>query len=354
MEKITIDPANIDNVLIEKAAGVILDGGVVAFPTETVYGLAVIAGRSDLLEKLALLKKRPQDKLFSLALDTPTQVLNNYFDIMPPFGYRLAEKFWPGPLTVIYYTFNSTKIGVRIPSHPIAKRILKFTPAGVYLSSANINGQKEAVSAAEVESFFPQGIDLLVDSGTIPEAKPSTVVDVTQRPFKILRQGAVSEQDIARVFVKKRILFVCTGNSCRSPMAQLLLEKYLRRQKPYFDNRYEIVSAGISALPGAKISSYVARILEEKENLISRDFSARRLDKFMVLSSDFIFTMEDAQKNYILRFIPQAEGRVFNLKQFIVPEPQGDITDPIGRNTDVHQAVYSLIKEAVLELKDWL
>ncbi|MDD3296197.1 MAG: L-threonylcarbamoyladenylate synthase [Candidatus Omnitrophica bacterium] len=354
MEKITIDSANIDNALIEKAARIILDGGVVAFPTETVYGLAVLAGRSDLLEKLAVLKKRPQDKLFSLALDTPTRVLNNYFDIMTPFGYRLAEKFWPGPLTIIYYTFDSTKIGVRVPSHPVAKRILKFTPAGLYLSSANTNGHKEAVSAAEVESFFPQGIDLLVDSGTIPEAKPSTVVDATQRPFRVLRQGIISEQDIAKVFVKKRILFVCTGNSCRSPMAQLLLDKYLRRQKPYFDSRYEIFSAGISALPGAGISSHVAKILEEKENLGSESFSARRLDKFMVLSSDFIFTMEDAQKNYILRFIPQAEGRVFNLKQFITPEPEADITDPIGRSTDVHQEVYGLIKEAVLELKDWL
>jgi len=353
VEKIIIDPQNIDQVLIEKAAQVISKGGIAAIPTETVYGLAGLADKNS-SDKLYTIKQRPKDKPFALALGDISRAISTYFDVMPPFGYRLVEKFWPGPLTIVYYNLEGQKIGIRVPSHTIASEILKQVDKAVYLPSANLSGEKEAVSASEVESAFDGKIDLIVDGGRCLHNNSSTVLDLTVKPFKILREGSISEQDVGRIFIKKRILFVCTGNSCRSPMAQYLLKKYLKESKPYFEEMYEVISAGASAFSGGRISSSVAELLREKEEIEADDFRSRLLDKYMLLSSDLIFTMEDRQRQYILNFEPSTEGRVFNLKEFLPEELRKDIPDPIGQGSSVYNEVYSLIREAILELKDWL
>jgi len=241
-----------------------------------------------------------------------------------------------------------------LPAYVITNEILTELGDAVYLPSANISGQKEAISALEVEDAFGSQLDLIVDGGKCTYSQPSTVVDLTSCPFKVLREGVVDERDIIKIFVRKRILFVCTGNSCRSPMAQFLLHKYLKKVQPYFDERYEIISRGISAPEGLKASSSVVSILKEKEGLDASEFYAQRLDRSTILSSDLIFCMEDAQVKYILEVEPKAEGRVFNLKKFLPLGAENDIPDPVGRNLAVYREVYQIIKEAVLELKDWL
>jgi len=354
IDKIFIDPRNVDQSLIKRAADTIASGGIVALPTETVYGLGGLSGRQDVAQRLYDLKERSPHKPFSLALGSASMAISDYFDTLPPFGYRLIEKYWPGPLTIVYYGKENKKIGIRIPANIIAHRILQELKTAVYLPSANISGQREALSAAEVESAFDGKIDLVVDGGDCAHAAPSTVLDLTYKPFKVLRAGVISEKDIARAFVRKRLLFVCTGNTCRSPMAQLLLEKYLAKERSYFKDRYEIISRGISAFEGSTATSEVINILNEKESLPATDFRARRLNHQAILSADLIFVMEDAQSNFILKAEPKAEGKVFNLKKFLPVDKEDDIPDPIGKDFAVYEGVYSLIKEAVLELKNWL
>ncbi|MFH1519133.1 MAG: L-threonylcarbamoyladenylate synthase [Candidatus Omnitrophota bacterium] len=354
MQKIFINPQDIDYSLIKKVVKIIQKGGIVALPTETVYGLGVCAEKKDKVNKLYALKKRPKDKPFSFALGSVDKVIRDYFDTLPPYGYRLIEKFWPGPLTIIYYTLKNEKIGVRIPSHIITSEILNQLDAAIYLPSANISGQKEALSAEEVEDIFGKELDLIVDGGKCLQSQPSTVIDITSKPFKVLREGIISERDIVREFVRKRILFVCTGNSCRSPMAQFLLSKYLKEIRPYYEEGYEVISRGISAPPGLKVSPLVVSILRENEGLDASRFCAQKLDQFTVLTADLIFTMEDVQSQYILKLEPKVEGKVFNLKKFLPSETEQDIPDPVGRNIATYREVYSLIKEAILELKEWL
>lgn len=354
MKKIFIDPSNIDLALVKEAVESLSQGKIVALPTETVYGLAARADKQDLADKLYALKERPKDKPFSLALGSIDEVFKGYFTVFAPFVYRLLEKFWPGPLTIVYYTKDDKKVGIRVPTHGVTAKILQALGMAVYLPSANISGQREAVTAKEVEAAFEQGVDLIVDSGPCTFSKSSTVLDLTQKPFKVLREGVVSEADIARVFIKKRILFVCTGNSCRSPMAQYLLIKALGESKLYFKDRYEIISRGISAFEGSKVSKEVVDILETKEDIKIRNFSAKSLDRKAVLSSDLIFAMEDRQADYILRSVPTAIGRVFSLKKFLPFDLEQDIPDPIGKSKTAYEKVYSLIKEAVCELKDWV
>lgn len=351
---ISINPVNIDQALVDEAVRVISKGGIVALPTETVYGLSARYDMEKSVNKLYEIKKRPKNKPFSLAVASIEKAIKSYFEIMPPFAYRLIEKFWPGPLTIIYYGTSGKKVGIRIPSHKVAEEILRKVDMPVYLPSANISGEKDAVCASEVEAAFRGKIDLIVDAGACSHGSPSTILDLTCKPFKALREGFISNGDIAKVFIKKRIVFVCTGNSCRSPMAQFLLAKYLKEVRPFYDERYEVISAGISAFSGSGAASSVTHILEESEGLDLSSFSAQRLDSRMILSSDLIFTMEDFQKDYILNSVPQSEGRVFNLKKFLPAEQERDIPDPIGTGPDNYRKVYSLIKEAILELRDWI
>lgn len=353
MKKIVINPTNIDPLLVKEAVEVILGGGIAAVPTETVYGLAVSCGNKSSIDRLAGIKKRPAGQPFTLVVDDIEKAIERFM-IMPPFVYRLMEKFWPGPLTIVYYSFSEEKTGIRVPSHVVIREILKGLRTGVYLPSANISGGKDALSAEEVESVFNGKIDLIVDAGKALYGKPSTVIDLTLHPFKILREGVISEKEIVDVFIRKRILFVCTGNSCRSPMAHFLLEKYLAQAKPYLKGILEVISRGIATPPGLKITQNTVDILKEKENIDMGSFRPKRLDRRTVLSSDLIFTMEDAQTNYILRLEPTVEGRIFGLKKFLPHKLENDIPDPIGQEYEFYERVYAIIKKAILELKDWL
>ena len=355
MKKVFIDPGDIDIAFIKEIAHILKAGGIVALPTETVYGLAVSSQNPDAVAKLYALKKRPQDKPFTLALADIATVTDKIFAPLPPFGYRLIERFWPGPLTIIYHDRADGKpIGLRVPAHPVTQEVMEKLRAPVYLASANVSGEREALTAAEVEEAFSGKIDLIVDSGRSLYGIASTVLNLTLNPFKIVREGVVEEKDIIDTFIKKRILFVCTGNTCRSPMAQILLKKYLEDDKPYLKGRYEIISRGVSAHEGSEISTSVAGILRQRHALDARWFLAKRLDIETIRSSDLIFAMEDIHARHILSMEPTAEGRVFPLRKFLPSGMDQDIPDPIGQSHDVYEEVYTLITKALSELKDWL
>lgn len=353
MKRIFIDPDNIDYTLVRDVAAAISEGQIVALPTDTVYGLAAAAGQKSAVEKLSELKQRADNKPFTIALAETYDALTHYFMPLTPFGYRLIEKFWPGPLTIIYYALKDGKIGIRVPAHLVAQAVLKIAGA-VYLPSANISGEREAVSADDVEAAFDGKLAFIVDSGLSLQRQASTVIDLTSGPFTIVRPGVVSEREIVEVFSRKRILFVCTGNTCRSPMAQFLLQKYLQETKPYFEYRYEVISRGVSALNGAPASPFVMSLLKNNEAIDVKNFFSRRLERRDILSSDFIFTMKDAHTDYILNLEPTVEGRIFTLKKFLPADLERDIPDPIGGNYEEYENVYSLIKQAVIELKEWI
>jgi tRNA threonylcarbamoyl adenosine modification protein (Sua5/YciO/YrdC/YwlC family) len=354
MKRITIDPGDIDAAFIREIRDQILQGKIVALPTETVYGLAVRADKKEAVQRLYEIKERPPDKPFTLTVGSIHEAYSLYFSILPPFGYRLMERFWPGPLTLIYYSPEDEKVGVRVPAHRVAQEVLKGVGAPVYLPSANISGMPDATTAGEVEAALGEAVDLIVDSGPSHYARPSTVLDVTFYPFKMLRRGVVTEREIIEVFVKKRIIFVCTGNTCRSPLAEYLLKKYIALEKPYLKERCEIFSYGVGALEGSGPTSPIVTLLSEKEGLDARSFLSQRLDRETVLSSDLIFTMEEFHAKQIIQMEPTAAPRILPLRKFLPAEFEKDIPDPIGKSAQVYEEVYSLLKLAVLELVDWL
>lgn len=354
MEKIKIDPQNFVEKEVKTAVRVLGEGGVIAFPTETVYGLAARADKEFSFKKLSSIKGRPEGKPFSLALADAWDAAENYFATLAPFGYRLIENFWPGPLTLVYYCREKEgKVGLRVPSDSVARNILQQLDFPIFLTSANKSDEKEVVSPLEIEKVFAGKIDLIIDAGDLRPQRPSTVLDLTCKPFNILREGGISENQIASIFIRRRILFVCTGNSCRSPMAEYLLRYFLKKNKKAASQRYEVVSAGISAFDGAGPAAEVEKIMQKEEGIDISQSKANLINKQMILSSDYIFAMEDSQIEFILKMVPSAEARIFHLKKFLPFDP-GNIPDPIGRGYDFYKNIYQLIRKAVSELTDWI
>ena len=188
-----------------RAIDVLARGELVAFPTDTVYGLGADAFNDQAVRKLYLAKDRSHDKAIPVLVANLEQFVD-VVDRTTMTAMRLVEKFWPGPLTIILGQASGLAssisargtVGVRIPDHPIARElILEAGPLAV--TSANRSGEPEACTAEEIDTNLGSQVHLLVDGGRTLGGQPSTVVDCTLDPPKILRVGPISEVEIHTV-----------------------------------------------------------------------------------------------------------------------------------------------------------
>jgi L-threonylcarbamoyladenylate synthase len=183
---------------------VLKHGGLVAYPTDTVYGLGAAANIEDAVRHIYQVKKRPPTLAFPLLLANIAQISEFAVNI-PPLAWFLAAKFLPGALTLVLYrsqrvspvvTGGSAKVGVRIPAHPVPIALIEGCGAPLIGTSANLSGQPSARTAAEVAQQIGAEIDCIIDGGPVPGGIESTVIDVTlERPL-ILRPGAISKEQL--------------------------------------------------------------------------------------------------------------------------------------------------------------
>jgi L-threonylcarbamoyladenylate synthase len=190
---------------IEKAAEILRAGGLVAFPTETVYGLGADASNPAALKKVFAAKGRPADHPLIVHLADMSE-LRHWAAEVPRVAWLLAEKFWPGPLTMVLkcapkvsslITGGQNTIGVRVPSHPVAQQLLKAFGGGIAAPSANRFGRLSPTTAAHVREELGAAVDLVLDGGDCEVGIESTIVDLTRDPPAILRPGRISAQQIA-------------------------------------------------------------------------------------------------------------------------------------------------------------
>lgn len=353
IKRIFVDPFNPDPDIITEAAGLIQQGKLVAIPTETVYGIAALKDNPAAVERLYKIKQRPRNKPFTIHLSSREE-MDALVEPMPPYAYRFLERYWPGQLTVVTFGKEGKKIGLRCPDNLVAQKILREVGNSVYVPSANLSGEPPALGPDDIErAFSPSDIDLIIDSGKAALGKESTVIDLEYNPFKVIREGVVPNEDLLKIFVTKRILFVCTGNTCRSVAAEHLLRLLIRQRRPDIADFYEVKSAGICAAETAPPSQETVEYLLN-EGLDVSFHRARRLSLNLIRSSDIIMVMGKTHRDFILQKEPTASERVFMLTKFLDAPSESDIADPLGGSSDAYHESFALIKEALANLSDWL
>ena len=190
---------------VHRAAGILRSGGIVAYPTDTVYALG-----ADVFNDIAVLnvftaKKRPLSMPLPVLIAETSQLWELVEDI-PPTAKIFMDNFWPGGLTIIFRRApafkslalaDSDKIAVRLPGHPITLRLIKELGHPVVGTSANLHDSPAALTAAEVKNQLGDTVDFIIDGGPCPGGVESTIVDITVNPPVILRKGAIPEEDLA-------------------------------------------------------------------------------------------------------------------------------------------------------------
>jgi L-threonylcarbamoyladenylate synthase len=199
-----IDERNFREV-IQEAAQVIHEGGVVAVPTESFYGLAVHALDEKAIERLFAVKRRREDNPV-LILIPSKEGLSSYVTEASEKTWKLMEHFWPGGLTMVFFagsilprslTAGTGKIGVRLSSHPVPTELARAVGAPITGTSANRSGRPSCSTAEKVMEALGEDIDLILDGGKTPGGKGSTVLDVTIDPPVVLREGIVSRNELS-------------------------------------------------------------------------------------------------------------------------------------------------------------
>ena len=188
---------------IAEAVRILSAGGLVAFPTDTVYGVGAHALQPQAVEKIYAAKIRPRDKAIPLLLAT-TDDLSLVAENVPPVAHLLAERFWPGGLTLVLRkraivseaVSPGPTVAVRVPDHGVAQALIAALGVPLAATSANLAGNPSPVTAQEVMAELAGRIELILDGGPCPGGVPSTVLDLTTDPPTVLRSGAITVEDI--------------------------------------------------------------------------------------------------------------------------------------------------------------
>lgn len=218
----------------DEAAEIIKTGGLVAVPTETVYGLAGNGLDEEAVKQIYEVKGRPQVKPLSLMVPG-AEAMDRYCEDVPQGARLLAERFWPGPLTIVLKAKDfipsivlagGDTVGLRCPDHPMTLELLKKAGVPFAAPSANPSGEESPKTAQKVWDYFSGKIEGIIDGGECGIGRESTIISMAQKPYRILRQGALAEKEIASALTEGlTILGITGGTGCGKTTALRTLEE---------------------------------------------------------------------------------------------------------------------------------
>ncbi len=361
---------------LKKAANCIDSGGLVVFPTETVYGIACKVDpapskyslkngieRRCGVARLDEVKKRDSDKRYTLHISDKNK-LQDFVPTLSLPAKKLVKNAWPGPLTIVFeieqkdinslekklgpetvkLLYKDNTIGIRCPDNAVAQELLNLCRFPIVAPSANIAGSEPATDAKQALAQLDGLVDMILDAGPCKYKKSSTAVKISPTGWQIIREGAYSEKQIQKMLTVN-ILFVCTGNTCRSPMASGFAKKLIAQKlKCGVDQLeqigYKITSASVIALDGIDASAEAIRFCASRGVDIT-GHKSRRLTAEMLKEADYIFAMSTEHRNDITRISPEAGQKCMLLSD------AGDINDPIGRDFETYKICGRIIEKTV-------
>ena len=343
-----LDSRNVQGDL-KKAADVISRGGLVVLPTDTVYGVAGRIDRPETRARLDALRGNTAQP-WTLHLARPDQA-SDYVPKAAGLAARLVGKLWPGPVGLIFdvpaeqraavaakwgideaVLYENGTITLRCPSQPVFEHIVD-----------QVDGPVALTRLGDVQSQLPlefsaaaQGVDLAVDAGPTRYSKPSTLLRVKGDGYEIVRAGVIDDRIIQRQ-LRTTILFVCSGNTCRSPMADALARKIISKSLGVKESElnskgYEVVSAGVYALPGTRATPQAVEAVRALEADLTRHRS-QMLTQELVHQADAIYAMGRSHASAIQSVTPSASAKVHLL------DSAGDIEDPIGSDVATYRTL---------------
>lgn len=367
MKAEVIEIRDVDDIsTIQKVASLLDEGALVAIPTDTVYGIGCRVCKES-IDHLNQVKNRDVSKHYTLHVGSPEQ-LGRYVPNMSLRAKKLVQRGLPGPLTIVFQLedvslksirdnltievsdllYSDRTVGIRYPDHPVICQVLSSAAAPIVAPSANPADQAPALTAQQVIDYFSDSIDYIV---SVPDFErkhsiSSTIVKVDNKGFEILREGIVPK-DIIRKWTSIQILFVCTGNTCRSPMAEGIFRGYLANilhcSVDELENiGYIIKSAGTAAFDDIPASQESVIVCRENGIDIGQHLS-QLVDQELLDESDLIFTMTEDHYQQVIMIDPGAEIKTEKLSS------NCDIQDPVGLGVDVYRQCFNEIQEAVVK-----
>jgi len=351
-----------------RGASLLESGELVVFPTETVYGLGAAVSADEVgLRRLREVKRRPADKPFTVHLPD-VEAAGRYVDLSSRPGLRrLMERTMPGPITLVVEVgetemagrlealgfemdqrrllYQDGTIGLRCPADGVACELLGAVEAPVVASSANRANEPPPHDASMAAEAVGDDAALVIDGGRTRYARPSTVARVGEDgSLKVLREGVFDERYL-RGLMTRTVLFICSGNTCRSPMAAALARDALARRVGVGVGGLEgagwrVGSAGVFAAEGAGMTPE-ARAAVERLGVEPGDHRSRPLTAEMVRDAEAVYCMTETHRRAVLELAPEAGAKVMRL------DPGGEVNDPIGGAGHVYVEVAERIAELV-------
>ncbi|HYO11180.1 MAG TPA: Sua5/YciO/YrdC/YwlC family protein [Tepidisphaeraceae bacterium] len=344
---------------VARAVALLRDGGVVVLPTETVYGAAGVLGNDKAMDRLRAIRGQSDSKPFTIHLARAEQAARLIGEVGET-AERLMKKLWPGPVALVFDVpadrraqvsrelgvaesdiYANGTITLRCPDHIVATDVIGRADVPIVLTVAGGSPQGPADAiAAELEGRA----DLIFDAGPTRFSKPSTILHVKPegQGYDILRAGVYDERIIERL-LRTTILFICSGNTCRSPMAEALARATLAKRLNVTPDELEkkgitVVSAGAFAMPGSRATPQAVEAVKPMGGDLTRHRS-RPLTVELIHQADVIFTMGRSHAAAVTALVPSAAEKTMTL------DPGGDIDDPIGGDLTLYQSLAGTMQQ---------